>query len=97
MAQRSSIYWDSPETAERARLMAEAEDTNISRLVSDLINGKYEREYPEPPIEAICPTCRKPTTFVFLAYWREQSDLYRCVECRTALQKDAIVGEPIPV
>lgn len=97
MAQISSISWGSPETAERAKLMAEAEGKSVSALVSELIDGKYEQEYPEPPIKAICPTCHQETTFVFLAYWHEQSDLYRCVECRTALQRDAIMGEPISV
>lgn len=92
MTQNTSIYWKTPETAERARLMAEAEGISISKMLSNLVDGKYEQEYPEPPISAICPTCKQESTFVFMAYWHEQSDLYRCVLCRTALQKDTIIG-----
>lgn len=91
MGQTSNIYWENVDTAERARLMAQAENMSLSKLVSTLVNEKYAQEFPEPPILTICPTCREHTTFVFVAYWEEQSDLYRCVLCRTALQKDTIL------
>lgn len=97
MGQTSSIYWDTPETAERAKLIADAENTSISKLVSTLINAKYEQEYTESPIIAICPHCGQESTFTFFAYWHEQSDLYRCMECRTLARRDDIMGEPIPV
>jgi len=77
--------------------MAEAENISVSRLVSELVKDKYSTEYTESPITAVCPHCGQESTFTFFAYWAEQSNLYRCVECRTLTRRDEIVGEALQV
>jgi len=90
MSQNTSIYWKTPETAERARWMAQAEDVSVSQFLSAIVNERWEQLNPEPPIQARCPTCGQETTFVFVAYWQEQSDLYRCSNCQKVIQKDSL-------
>jgi hypothetical protein len=79
MTQNSSIYWATEEIARRAKELAEARGTSVSALVSALVDEHYENHF-VPSFSAVCP----------VAHWPSQSDLYRCQNCRTALQENTI-------
>jgi len=93
MSQNTSIYWKTPETAERARWMAQAENVSVSQLVSAMINDRWTQLNPEPPITGYCHICERETEHVFYARWREQSDLYQCSECGKVAQRDTIMND----
>ena len=86
------ISWE-PETLERAKALAEG--GNVSQIVNELVDAQYDRLHPEPPIETTCPSCNQETTFLFVAYWPSQSDLYRCDNCKTILQRDALIEKEV--
>jgi hypothetical protein len=92
MTQNSSIYWATEEIARRARELAEAKEMSVSALVSALVDSEYQNHF-IPSFSAVCPSCKAYATFTFVAHWPSQSDLYRCNNCRTALQRDTIESD----